>query len=110
MTRPEGLNAFTLSEDRARSVARVTLCGVNQAVRNSVCKLTYEVVCGEGVMVVDGVMHELYPGIIIDVAAGKAYQDMGEVTFIVTSEPPFYPEQVVAAEPQLPVSLSYQIV
>jgi hypothetical protein len=106
---PEGLEVETISEDTVRSIARVTLCGINQAVRNTVCNLVYEVICGDGVMVVDGEMYELRPGVRVEVAAGQAYQDMGEVSFLVTSEPPFYPEQVEAAEPQLPISLSYQM-
>jgi hypothetical protein len=60
-------------------------------------------------MVIEGEMYELRPGVKLQVERGKAYQDMGEVSFIVTSEPPFYSEQVEAAEAQLPVSLSYQL-
>ncbi|HWT55571.1 MAG TPA: hypothetical protein VN031_00910 [Candidatus Microsaccharimonas sp.] len=109
MTRPEGLDVLELRTDQVRSIARVTICGVNRPVRNRICNLTYEVICGEGIMAVEGELHELRPGVVVDVPAGQAYQDAGEVSFIVTSEPPFCPEQVEIAEPQLPVSLSYQL-
>lgn len=110
MQRPECLSVFQISEDKARSIARVTLCGINEAVRNTVCDMTYEVICGEGLMVVEDEVYELRPGVTVHVPAGKAYQDMGEVSLLVTSEPPYFPEQTEPAEPQLPVSLSYQLI
>lgn len=103
------MEVLELRADQALSIARVTLCGINRPTRNRICNLTYEVICGEGVMVVEGELYELQAGAVVEVAAGQAYQDAGEMSFIVTSEPPFDPEQVEAAEMQLPLSLSYQL-
>ena len=109
MIAPEVVTVLPLFEDATRSVARIALNGMNIPVRNTICRLRYEVVCGDGVMIVGGVLHELHPGVVVNVEPGQAYQDAGKLSMVATSEPPFYPEQVEAAEQQLPMRFSVEL-
>ena len=109
MTTHESITILPLMEDQTRSLAKIFLDGVNAAVRNRECRITYEVVCGEGVMSIEGELHELRPGVCITVEPGKAYQDMGKLSMLATSEPPFRADQVEMAEPQLPLAFGDEI-
>ena len=109
MTVAEGVIAITLYEDAESSLAQVRLRGLGAAVCNLECSLTYEVLCGEGVMAVAGELYELRPGMVVEIAPGQAYQDAGEVLMLAHSRPPFRIDQVVRVEPQLPLALHEQI-
>lgn len=86
--------AETIYDDGVISVAHVALNGLGPAIRNSISTIEYQVLSGEGNMVVGGRRHALYIGSSVVVPAGITYQDKGSVDMLATSTPPFDIENV----------------
>jgi hypothetical protein len=105
----EVLTVTETYRDDSYSLAHISLRGVNQAVRNLDCKMTYTVRGGYGWMSVEGEMYELTEGVQVTILPGQRYQDAGRLSMEVRSEPPFDPEQVRRAWPLLQFSFEEEM-
>ena len=83
------LRVETIWADPDASLAYIALRGANQYVINHGSTTIYEVLSGNGTMVVDGVAHVLREGASIEAPKGVPYQDFGHVDMLATSTPPF---------------------
>jgi mannose-6-phosphate isomerase-like protein (cupin superfamily) len=110
MSNNDMLRVKEISHTKKDSVSQVKLSGLGIAVLNRVCTLRYKVLHGEGLMCVEDDIIELRPGVEVTVLPGQRYQDVGHLTMLATSEPPFMKEQVEVLEaPLLPISFSDEI-
>ena len=79
-----------------RHVSDVASC-VNLSVR--VCSSACDcITSGEGIMIIDGVEIELYPGDTVDVPQGAEYIDAGNFTAVAMSIPPFDESKLTVIE------------
>lgn len=78
-----------LYEDADKTVVMVALRGLNRTTINHGSTTTYEVLSGNGIMNIDGEVHELSEGVIVTVQAGTPYYDEGHLDMRATSIPPF---------------------
>lgn len=98
MSNPEfSIEAITLSSDTKRSVALIALKGINRPVVNYDSDMTYDVICGEGIVEIDFDIIELTQGYRFSVPKGTPYQDQSEAGMQLLAEayPPFRPESIV---------------
>lgn len=94
-----GLYAETWYEDEEKSVALVTLNGLNNRIVNRRSDMTYQIVAGCGIFNVgDSCIRFVQSGETITIPAGTRYQDEGRMMMIATAVPPFNPSDVVTLE------------
>ena len=91
------LKIEVLRVDDEVSVARISLRGLNRRTVNHRSTTLYHVLGGEGIMNVDGVVHELKEGAIVEVPPHTPYFDEGNVDMEAVSIPPFNLEDVEEA-------------
>jgi mannose-6-phosphate isomerase-like protein (cupin superfamily) len=92
------LRVQTLQEDELSTRALIKLRGRNRTTINHGSTTTYHVLSGEGTMTVDDVMHELKPGVTIEVPPHVPYFDEGNVDMVAVSVPPFNMDDVEVVE------------
>lgn len=93
---PEGLHSETWLQDDEKSVAFISLHGINQRMVNDESTTVYEVLSGKGIFYPDddGPIF-VSPGSKVIVTPGMPYHDQGEgLTMMATSTPPFNPDAV----------------
>jgi GNAT superfamily N-acetyltransferase len=93
---PPALRVETLRKDSQLSFAFIKLRGRNPKTINHKSTTLYSVVRGEGMMNVDGEVHELRPGVIVEVPPNTPYFDEGNVDMKAVSYPPFSADDVEA--------------
>lgn len=77
------------------SIVRVRLRGITATVRNTGSDTEYAIIEGNGVMVIDGVEHDLYPGAVVEVPRGSTYYAAGDYHGLAMCIPPFDASTVV---------------
>lgn len=97
-TNDPALTVETLRVDDEMSVARISLRGLNRKTINHGSTTLYHVLSGEGTMDVDGVVHELYEGVIVEVPPRTPYFDEGIVHMEAVSIPPFNIDDIEVIE------------
>ena len=83
------LKVETLRVDDEVSVARISLRGLNRRTVNHRSTTLYHVLDGAGIMNVNGVVHVLKQGVIVEVPPHTPYFDAGNVDMEAVSIPPF---------------------
>lgn len=76
------------------SVSRVKVSGENKKVRNLKSDLFYYVIEGSGVFSLNDERYEVEAGDLVFIPKGVAYQDSGELTFLVIYHPKFSRDDV----------------
>lgn len=90
-----GLHAETWYEDEERSVALVTLSGLNNRIVNHRSDMRYEVMAGCGMFIIgDSNVQYVEKGAAICIPAGTQYQDEGNLMMLATATPPFNPTDI----------------
>lgn len=90
-----GLHAETWYQDEEKSVAFVTLQGLNKRIVNRRSDMSYKIVAGCGVFNVgDSCVRFVQAGETIYIPAGTQYQDEGNLMMLATAMPTFQQSDV----------------
>ena len=88
------VETITVTDEYSR--VRIALNGINRVSLNRVSTTLYHVLSGTGIMNVNGVVGELYPGTIVEVPPNTPYFDVSDdiLEMDAVSIPPFDPADV----------------